>query len=45
MPKLSNNMDNKADEQLIITQSTIEANMQEMKSNKQDSDDKMMKVT
>ena len=38
-------MDKNYDEQFIIMQYTIEANMKEMKSNKQDSDDKIMKLT
>ena len=38
-------MDKNSYEQLIITQDTIEANKQYMKSNKQDSDDKMIKAT
>ena len=38
-------MDNKSDEQLIITQATTEAKKQEMKSNNQDSDEKIMKLT
>ena len=38
-------MDNKSDEQFIILQSTIESNKQDMKSNKQESDEKMMNLT
>ena len=38
-------MDNKSDEQFIIMQAAIEANKQQMKNNKQDSDEKMMKLT
>ena len=38
-------MDNKYDEQFIIMKSAIEFNKQEMKSNRQDSDNKMMKLT
>ena len=38
-------MDNKSDEQFIIMQATIEANNQDMKSNKQDSDEKTMNIT
>ena len=38
-------MDNKSDEQFLLVQDSIEANKQEMKSNKQYSDDKMMNVT
>ena len=45
MEKGDNNMDNNYDEQLIIMQSKIEANKHEMKANKQDSDEKMMKLT
>ena len=45
MSKGMNNMDKKSDEHFIITQSTIEANKQEMKTNKQDSDKKMMNLT
>ena len=46
MPKGTNNMENKSNEQSIIMQSEIENNKQNMKSgiksNKQDSDDKMI---
>ena len=45
MPKEIKNMDNKYDTQLIIMQSPIESNKKEMKSNKQNSDDKMMNPT
>ena len=45
MPKLINKTDNKSDEQFIIMKSAIEFNKQEMKSNRQDSDNKMMKLT
>ena len=38
-------MDNKYDEQFIITQDTIEANKQEMRSNKKDSDEKITRFT
>ena len=38
-------MENKSDEQVIIIQATIESNMQDMKSNKQDSNEKMTKFT
>ena len=38
-------MDNKYDEQFIIMQAKIETNKQYMKTNKQDSDEKMMKLT
>ena len=38
-------MDNNSDEQFIVTKYTIEVNKKEMKSNRQDSDDKIMKVT
>ena len=38
-------MDNKSDEQFIIMKVTIEANKQDIKDNKQDSDEKMMKLT
>ena len=37
-------MDNKSDEQFIIIQSVIESNKHYMKSNKEDSDDKMMNI-
>ena len=37
-------MDNDSDEHFITTQSTIESNKQYMKYNKQDSDEKMMKL-
>ena len=43
--KGTNKMDNESDEQFIIMQGKIEANKQEMKSNKQDSDEKMMQFT
>ena len=43
MPKVSNKMENKSDEQFIIMQSVIETNKQEMKDNKKDSDEKMTK--
>ena len=43
MPKGRNNKDNEPDEQFIITQSTTEVNKQDMKVNKQASDDKMTK--
>ena len=45
IPKESNKMDNKSDEQFIITQATIEANNQEMKAKNQDYDEKMMNTT
>ena len=38
-------MDKKSDEQFIIIKSAIKANKQDMKSNKKDSDNKMMKLT
>ena len=38
-------MDNKSDEQFIIMQAIIEANKQEMKSNKKDPNEKIMKLT
>ena len=38
-------MEKKSDEQFIIIQVAIEYNKQYMKSNKQDSDDKIMTVT
>ena len=37
-------MDNKYDEKFIIMQATIESNKQEMKTNKQDSDKKMINL-
>ena len=43
--KKINNIYNRSSEQSIIVQATIEANKKEIKSNKQDSDDKMMKLT
>ena len=43
--KGSNNIDNNYDEHFIIMQATIEDNKKEMKYNKQDSDDKIMKLT
>ena len=42
MLKLINKMENKSDNQFIIMKGAIEANKQDMKSNKQDSDEKMM---
>ena len=45
MPKGINKMDNKYHEQFITMQASIEVNKKEMKYNKQDSDDKMLKVT
>ena len=44
MKKVRNKMDNKSDEQFIIIQSVIESNKHYMKSNKEDSDDKMMNI-
>ena len=38
-------MDKNSDEQFIIMQAAIEANNQEMKSNKKDSNEKIMKLT
>ena len=38
-------MDNKSDENFIIIQAAIESNKQDMKSNKQYSDEKMMNLT
>ena len=38
-------MNNKSDEQFIITQAAIEANNKNMKSNKQEYDEKIMKTT
>ena len=40
MPKVSNKMDKNSDEQFIIIQAEIDSNKQEMKANKQDSDEK-----
>ena len=40
-----NTIDNNPDEQFIIMQSTIESNKQEMKSNKQESDEKTINLT
>ena len=45
MTNVSNNMEKKSDEQFIIMQTIIEANKQEMISNKQDSNEKMTKFT
>ena len=45
MPKVSNKMDKNPDEQFIIIKAAIDSNKQEMKSNKKDSDEKMMKIT
>ena len=44
MPKGSNNMDKNSDENFIIIQAAIDSNKQEMKANKQYSDEKMMKI-
>ena len=38
-------MENKSDEQFIIMQAAIEDNKQETKSNKKDSDEKIMQFT
>ena len=38
-------MDNSSDEQIIIMQAKIETNKQDLKANKQDSDEKMMNLT
>ena len=38
-------MDNKSDEQFIIMQAAIESNKQDMKPNKQDYEEKIMKLT
>ena len=43
IPKVSNKTEKNYDEQFIIMKSSIEANKQEMKPNKQDSDEKMTK--
>ena len=45
MPKISNKMYNKYEEQFIIIQDSIKANNPDIKSNKQDSDEKMTKLT
>ena len=45
MPKRSNTIDNKCVGQFIIMRSSIEENKQEMKSNNQDSDEKMINLT
>ena len=45
MPKVSNKMDNKYDENFIVLQAAIEDNKQEIKSKNQHYDDKMMKLT
>ena len=45
MSKLTNKMENIYDEQFIIVQAAIEYNKQEMKANKQDSDEKMTQFT
>ena len=45
MPKISNKMYNKSEEQFIIIQASIEANNPDIKSNKQESDEKMTKLT
>ena len=45
IPKGSNKMDSNSDEHFIIVQAAIEADNQETKSNKQDSNEKMMKLT
>ena len=38
-------MDNSSDEQIIIMKAKIETNKQDLKANKQDSDEKMMNLT
>ena len=43
--EVSNNMDNKYDQQFIITQAKIESKNQDIKSNKQDSDEKIVNLT
>ena len=45
MPKGINNMENKYEKRFIIMKYAIESNKQEMKSNKQDSDEKMTQFT
>ena len=45
MPKLDNNMYNNSDKQLFIMKAAIEPNKQDVKCNKQDSDDKITNVT
>ena len=45
IPKVRNNTDKNSDEHFIIMQATIKYNKKEMKSNKQDSDDKMTQFT
>ena len=45
MPKGSNKMYNNSDEQFINMQYIIQSNKQYMKANKQDYDEKMMKIT
>ena len=45
MPKRRKNIDNKSDEQFIIMQAAIESNKQDMKPNKQDYEEKIMKLT
>ena len=45
MPKGSNKMDKKSNEQFIIIKAAIDSNKQEMKSNKKDSDDKITKLS
>ena len=44
MPKVSHIIYNKYDEQFIIMQYTVECNNKEMKTNKRDSNEKMMKL-
>ena len=45
MPKIRNKMEKNYYEQFIIMKSAIETNKQEMRSNKQYSDEKMTKFT
>ena len=45
MPQVANKMENNYDEKFIIMQSADEYNKQEMKSNKQESDEKMTKLS
>ena len=45
MPKGRNKINKNSNEQFIVMQYSIEANKQDIKSNKKDSDKKMMKLT
>ena len=45
MPQVANKMENNYDEKFIVMKAADEYNKQEMKSNKQESDEKMKKLS